>query len=243
MKRLLITIDGPSGAGKTTISRKVASRLGYTYVDTGALYRAVALAVSRRAGSALDQKGLEELCRGLKLEFANTANGPILLLDGTDISEEIRTQEITMLASRLSAEKVVRQQLLGIQRQLGKAGGIVFEGRDMGTVVFPGADIKFFLFAAPQVRARRRYNELLAKGHAVALSEVSETMRKRDRDDSSRALAPLKPASDAIQIDSSDLTEGQVVNLVLHHVENLSTQIHRQKDRKKGNKKETQSVA
>ena len=222
MKRLLITIDGPGGAGKTTVSRKAAHRLGYTYVDTGALYRAVALAVSRYGGSGHEEGALEQVCRNLELEFKDTPRGSILLMDGVDVSEAIRTQEITMAASRLSAERVVRQHLLGIQRRMAEAGGVVFEGRDMGTVIFPGADKKFFLFADVQVRAQRRYRELLVKGYEVELKAVLESMKKRDHDDSSRALAPLKPAADAIRIDSSNLDVDEVVDLVLSHVGHIS---------------------
>jgi cytidylate kinase len=224
MKGLLITIDGPSGAGKTTVSRKAARRLGYTYVDTGALYRAVAFAASRQyPGMPLDDTRLKQVCRDMKLEFKNTEGGSRLLLNGVDVSKEIRTQEMTMLASRLSAQPVVRKELLEIQRSMAREGGVVFEGRDMGTVVFPDADIKFFLFADPEIRARRRYLELVAGGHTeVTYEEVFATMKKRDRDDASRALAPLKPAEDAVRIDSSELTEDEVVDRILSCVRNLS---------------------
>lgn len=219
MKPLLITIDGPGGAGKTTVSRKVAQRLGYTYVDTGALYRAVALAVSQRDwGAEVDDDDLAGLLRGLHLEYRNKEGGSILLLDGEDISEAIRTPAMTMLASSLSAKKVVRDHLLGVQRQMAGEGGVIFEGRDMGTVVFPMADVKFFLSADLEVRAERRHKELLAKGEAVDLEAVSADMARRDRNDSNRSLAPLKAAADAIPIDSTPLSEDEVVDRILHHI-------------------------
>ena len=218
MKRLLITIDGPSGAGKTTVSRKVAQRLGYTHVDTGALYRAVAFAALSQECEIDDDSVVEQICRHLGLRFENSRNGPKMYMNEVDITDQIRTQEITMLASALSARVVVREYLLGVQREMGKDGGVVFEGRDMGTVVFPEADIKFFLDADLNVRALRRYAELKAGGTRISLGEVKETMRKRDKHDSNRALAPLKPAHDAIRIDSSSLEIEQVVDLILRHV-------------------------
>ena len=218
MKRLLITIDGPSGAGKTTVSRKVAQRLGYTYVDTGALYRAVAFAALSQECQIDDDSVVEQICRHLGLRFENSRNGAKMYMNEVDITDRIRTQEITMLASALSARVVVREYLLGVQREMGKDGGVVFEGRDMGTVVFPEADIKFFLDADLNVRALRRYAELKARGTRISLGEVKETMRKRDKHDSNRALAPLKPAHDAIRIDSSSLEIEQVVDLILRHV-------------------------
>ncbi len=220
-KRLLITIDGPSGAGKTTVSRRVAGHFLYTYVDTGALYRAVALAVRLENCPAEDDGRIAAICNNLNLRFENNKKGLRLFMNGTDVSDRIRSQEITMSASSLSAKPVVREFLLGVQREMGAAGGVVFEGRDMGTVVFPRADIKFFLDADLDVRASRRHMELLAGGTDIDLEEVAKTMKKRDHDDSIRALAPLKPAADAIKIDSSFLDIDGVVHTIVGHVNTL----------------------
>jgi cytidylate kinase len=218
MKAFLITIDGPSGAGKSTVSRMLAERLGYTYVDTGALYRAVAV-VALSKGCALDDDSrLAKICKHLALRFENSSKGPRLYANTEDITERIRAPEIAMFASAVSARFVVREYLLGVQREMGKRGCVVFEGRDMGTVVFPEADIKFYLDADPETRALRRYKELAA-GHAqTSLAEVREAVKKRDQDDSSRALAPLMPADDAIKIDSTCLEIEQVVEALLRHV-------------------------
>jgi cytidylate kinase len=210
---LLITIDGPAGAGKTTVSKMLARRLGYTYVDTGALYRGVALA-AQRSGIAIDRDdALEELVGRLHLDFRPDPSGPRLLVDGKDVSDSIRAPEISMLASAVSARPVVRRFLLEVQRDLGRRKAAVFEGRDMGTVVFPDADAKFFLSADLKTRALRRYREL---GEAAGgLSRVEEEMARRDRNDSTRDLAPLKPADDAVPIDSTDLSPEQVVEQML----------------------------
>jgi len=221
-RRLLITIDGPAGAGKTTVSRELARRLHYVYVDTGALYRAVALAALRDTRALEDEKRLAELCDGLLLQFTETETGLRLSMDGKDISDHIRTQQITMLASALSAKPVVRRYLLDIQRDMGRNGGAVFEGRDMGTVVFPNADIKFFLYADPGVRALRRYQEVSAKGIKISLSEISETMKRRDEEDSTRDLAPLRPAEDAVQVDSTALGIDEVVETMLRRIAEVS---------------------
>jgi cytidylate kinase len=218
MKRLLITIDGPAGAGKTTVSRELARRLGYTYVDTGALYRAVALAAIRDTRALEDEKRLAELCDSLALQFTETETGLRLFMDGEDISDHLRTQQITMLASALSARPAVRRFLLDIQRDMGRNGGAVFEGRDMGTVVFPNADIKFFLYADPDVRALRRYREVSAKGIKISLSEISETMKRRDEEDSTRDLAPLRPAEDAVQVDSTSMGIDEVVETMFRRI-------------------------
>jgi len=220
MKPLLITIDGPAGAGKSTVSRLLAKRLRYTYVDTGALYRAVALAVLSGNSAPDDDSKVERICRDLRLEFQNSKEGLRLYMNGVDVTDQLRTQEITMLASAVSARFVVREYLLGVQREMGRKGGAVFEGRDMGTVVFPGADVKFYLDAELRVRALRRYKELsvVLPGTSVSLKEVTDGMKKRDEDDSNRALAPLSPAKDAVRIDSSLLNIEQVVDLMLHHI-------------------------
>ncbi len=217
MKRKIITIDGPAGAGKTTISRLLAGRLGYMYVDTGALYRAVALAA---ASSNCVEGGdlLADLLKEITLEFRNGQSGPRLFMNGEDVSERIRTQEITMLASRLSARPVVRRYLLGIQRDMGKDGGVILEGRDMGTVVFPHADVKFYLNAAPETRAFRRYKELSEEGVKITLEEVAADMKKRDENDSTRSLSPLKPAEDAILIDSSEIDIENVIERMMQYI-------------------------
>ena len=205
MKRLLITIDGPSGAGKTTVSRILADRLGYRYIDTGALYRGVALAAISSGLNPDDDNGLEKLCNTLKISFVLDKKGLRLMLNDSDITDQIRTPEITMFASAVSARPVVRRFLLNLQRDLGKEKGVVFEGRDMGTVVFPGADAKFFLDASPKIRAKRRYKELKSI-NPQPLEAVERDMDRRDKNDSTRDLAPLKPAEDAIRIDSTNLS-------------------------------------
>jgi cytidylate kinase len=219
MKRLLITIDGPAGAGKSTVSRRLAEQLGYTYVDTGALYRAVALAAMTKGCAPDDDTGLGEICTHLTLQFEKSRKGPRIYSNGEDITERIRTPEITMLASAVSARHVVREYLLEVQRDMGKRGGAIFEGRDMGTVVFPDADIKFYLDADLDTRALRRFKELALEESSGDLSKVREDMKKRDEDDSSRVLAPLKPASDAVRIDSSPLTVDEVVETMLGEIE------------------------
>ena len=210
MKRLLITIDGPSGAGKTTVSRILADRLGYRYIDTGALYRGVALAAISSGLNPDDDNGLEKLCNTLKISFVLDKKGLRLILNDLDITDRIRTPEITMFASAVSARPVVRSFLLNLQRDLGREKGVVFEGRDMGTVVFPGADVKFFLDASPKNRAKRRYKELKSI-NPQPLEAVERDMDRRDKNDSTRDLAPLKPAEDAIRIYSTDLSIETVV--------------------------------
>ena len=217
MTKLLITIDGPAGAGKTTVSRDLARRLGYLYVDTGALYRGVALAAKNQGINPNDDEGLKNLCSGLQLSFVEKKDSMRLTLNNEDISNDIRTPEITMLASAVSARPVVRQYLLELQRHLGKEKAAVFEGRDMGTVVFPDADVKFFLDASTQMRALRRYRETESNA-SQTLEEVKRDMQRRDHNDSSRKVAPLKAAPDAIVIDSTDLSVGKVVDLMISYI-------------------------
>lgn len=222
-KNLLITIDGPAGAGKSTVSKLLAKKLDYIYLDTGAMYRAVAvLARDSEHSDPLDENTLEEICLGLDLEFVQKDGTLHLLANGRDVTEEIRQPEISSLASAVSAKAVVRERLSAIQRKMGKAGGVVLEGRDMGTVVFPEADVKFFLDASPEVRSNRRFLELEAEGQDTTVEEVHQLMLTRDRNDSNRQLAPLKPAEDAILVDSTDLQIGEVVQLMLDHIEAVS---------------------
>lgn len=215
----IITIDGPSGSGKSTISRMIAARLGYTYLDTGAMYRAVGLKARKEGVDLEDGKGLAALLEDIDLVLSPGNGDTKVHLDGEDVSEAIRTAEMGLVASKVSAQPVVRVKLTEMQRSMGEAGGIVAEGRDTGTIVFPGARFKFFLDATPEERARRRYEQLLDKGQKVDRDELLRQIIKRDADDSGRSLAPLKPADDAMIIDSSRLAVEEVVALMLERVE------------------------
>jgi len=220
MKPLLITIDGPAGAGKTTVSKALARRLGYRYVDTGALYRGVALAAKEQGVAPDDDDGLECLCRGLRLRFVVNEDGSRLFDGDRDISGLIRTSEMSMLASAVSARPVVRNFLFDLQRRLGEEKNAVFEGRDMGTVVFPEAEVKFFLDASVDERARRRYNERSAD-ETRTLEEIADEIRTRDHNDRTRSHAPLKPASDAILLDSTAISIDQVVETMLSRIQSI----------------------
>jgi CMP/dCMP kinase len=213
VRPLIVAIDGPAGAGKSTVSKLLARRLGLSFVDTGALYRTVALSARRQGIATEDDAGLAALLGRIGISFRATGEQNQVFLDGEDVSAAIRTPEISLLASAVSARRVVREGLLGLQRRLALEApvGAVLEGRDIGTVVFPDADLKFFLEASPDVRARRRYEELFQKGGDSTLDAVLADQIKRDRDDASRAVAPLKAAEDAIRVDSSSLPLSEVV--------------------------------
>jgi|SRR6056297_3361694 len=217
MKDLLITIDGPAGSGKTTVSRTLAEKLGYVYVDTGSLYRGVACEAKRSGVAPDDDTALERLCANIELQLVKTEAGTRLFSGDTDISDKLRTPEMSMMASAVSARPVVRQALLGIQRELGAKKRAVFEGRDMGTVVFPDADIKFFLTADLNTRAMRRYKELLEKSDQ-SIKAVAADMKKRDENDAARDVAPLKPAADALILDSTELSVEAVVREMMIRV-------------------------
>ncbi len=217
MKRLLITIDGPAGAGKTTVSRELADRLNYKYIDTGALYRGVALEARFAGVSQDDDTGLENLCSTLNLNFVKDERGLRLLSNNSDITDQIRTPEISMMASAVSARPVVRKYLLDLQRNMGREKGVVFEGRDMGTVVFPDADKKFYLDASQKVRAIRRYRELGSKTFQ-RLEDVEREISLRDENDGKREVAPMKPADDAVIVDSTDLSVNDVVEMMLDYI-------------------------
>ncbi|MCF8025232.1 MAG: (d)CMP kinase [Desulfobacteraceae bacterium] len=217
MNKQLIVIDGPAGAGKTTVSKALAQRLQYRYIDTGALYRGVAWEILEKGVDPEDEESLAGVLTGLDLRFARTNQGMRLYSSGTDITEYIRTPQITMLASAASAKPMVRHALMDLQREMGKQKAAVFEGRDMGTVVFPDADVKFFLTADLKVRAKRRFAEL-KKTSPQSLEKVEEQMRQRDTNDSSRSAAPLKPADDAIMVDSTDKSVDKVVEEMLENI-------------------------
>ena len=216
---LLITIDGPAGAGKTTVSKMLAGKLGYRYLDTGALYRAVALEVRAAGFRPDDDRGLGDVCDTLRLSVEKNR----LVSNGVDITDRIRSPEISMLASAVSARPVVRQALLGIQREMGRLGGLVAEGRDMGTVVFPEADLKFFLDATVRQRAIRRFAQF-DKGDGQTLEQIEQDISRRDANDSSRDIAPLRPADDAVNIDSTAMTARQVVGLMMARVHRMLEQ-------------------
>lgn len=208
---LVIAIDGPSGAGKSTIARLLAQRLGYLQIDTGAMYRAVAVLISSAGLDLDDCNAVERFCADLDVRLENEGGGQRVIANGRDVTSRIRTPEVSLITSRISTLKPVRDALLLAQREMGRNGGVVLEGRDIGTVVFPDADIKFFLFASPEVRGRRRFDELTSKGERITLKETIEAVVRRDEQDSKRELAPLKQAEDAIPIDSSDIGIEEVV--------------------------------
>ena len=222
-RAFIVAVDGPAGAGKSTVSRQVADRLGFALVDTGAIYRAVALAASR-AGIAFDDDArLGEILDGLPISFGPRASGaPGVFLGEEDISDLIRTPEISLGASAVSARPVVRDGLLELQRRLAREAprGAVLEGRDIGTVVFPDADAKFFLEGEPLVRAQRRHAELVARGQGdITLEQVLADQEKRDKDDRERPVAPLRAAADSILLDSTPLTRDAVVDEIVAEVE------------------------
>jgi cytidylate kinase len=218
IKKPVITIDGPAGSGKTTVSQIIAKMFHLIWVDTGALYRAVALVAKEEGIADNDIQGLEQVCQSLHLNFVQKNNERFLFNHKTDISTSIRRPEISMLASKVSAQPVVREYLLSVQRQLGQQGGAVFEGRDMGTVVFPDADIKFFLFADHTIRAKRRFKELQEKAIQTTFETLSQEMKQRDSQDQNRKIAPLKPADDAIHMDCTEMNIDEVVHEMKHHI-------------------------
>lgn len=213
---LIVAIDGPAGAGKSSVSKILALRLGFTLVDTGAIYRCVALKAARGGVAFDDLAALQRLLDALEVSFRMDEDKNHVFLDGEDVSEAIRTPEISLAASRVSSQPVVRNALLELQRRLALTAqhGAILEGRDIGTVVFPDADLKVFLFADPSIRATRRYEELFQKGHEKPVDQVLADQNKRDKEDSEREVAPLKPAEDAIKIDSTHIPLSEVVHRI-----------------------------
>jgi CMP/dCMP kinase len=226
--RPIVAIDGPAGAGKSTVARHLADALGFVLVDTGAIYRAVALAAKGTGIPWNDATRVGELARSLVTRQAlllehDAKSGVRVLLDGEDVTAAIRAPDMGLGASTVSAHADVRAALLEMQRQAGRAGGVVLEGRDIGTVVFPDADVKFFLTARPEVRARRRFDELVAKGASVTLEETLADVLRRDEQDTTRPVAPLRQADDATAIDDSDITIAETVSRMVEGVRARST--------------------
>ncbi len=213
--RLIVAIDGPAGVGKSTVARLLASRLGYLYLDTGALYRALAWAVIESGRDPVDAEAVAAMLPTLSLQMQFHHGTATVLVNGKDVTGALRTPAVSAAASVVSAIPAVRAWLLPIQRQIGQGGAVVAEGRDMGTNVFPSADVKFFLEADPTVRAQRRHREFVAAGHSRALEETSADLAGRDTRDRSRSIAPLAPAEDARFIDTSNLSATDVVDQMM----------------------------
>jgi len=211
----IVTIDGPAGAGKSTVSKMLARRLQYSYLDTGAMYRAVALCIRHKGVDPEDEAALGRLLQKITISFQGDSQNQRVMLHGQDVTEKIREPEVGWMASRVSMKRPVREAMVNLQRKIGAKGKIVAEGRDTGTVVFPDAPYKFFLIARPEERARRRYMELAVKGVCLKREDVEKEMTRRDEQDSSRELAPLQPAPDARFIDSTELTPEEVVKNIL----------------------------
>ena len=219
MKVINVAIDGPAGAGKSTISRKAAAELGYIYIDTGALYRTVGLNALRLGVDIQnDDAVIATLTDDLKVELRFIDGEQKMFLNDEDVSTAIRTPEASMAASRVSAVPKVRQYLFDLQKTLAKNNNCIMDGRDIGTVVLPDADVKIFLTASPEARAERRYKELVEKGMEASYEEVLADMVKRDYDDSHRAIAPLKQADDAILCDTSDIDLQQSIDLIINTI-------------------------
>ena len=219
MKIINVAIDGPAGAGKSTISRKAAAELGYIYIDTGALYRTVGLnALRKGADLQSDDAIIATLTDDVKVELKFIDGEQRMFLSGEDVSDKIRTPEASMAASRVSAVPKVREYLFDLQKKLARENSCVMDGRDIGTVVLPDADVKIFLTASPEARAERRFKELTEKGMDVQYEDVLADMIKRDYDDSHRAIAPLKQADDAILCDTSEINLEESIQLVINTI-------------------------
>ena len=215
---MIIAIDGPSGAGKSTLAKRLAKELGFIYVDTGAMYRALALKVLREGVDLADDASMARLIGSTTIDLRQVEGALQVLLDGADVAAEIRTPQVSQMASKASALGAVRARLLELQRDMARRGNIVAEGRDIGTVVFPHAEVKIFLQASAGERARRRFAELQGAGQSVDLTETLREIEERDKRDSERDLAPLLQADDALMIDSSSFDVDQVTARVLAHI-------------------------
>ncbi len=218
MKRIVVAIDGPAGAGKSTIAKLVAEKLGYAYIDTGAMYRSVAWKFLE-TGKAFDEAYISELAKTMVIEFKPEANINRVFVDGVEVTGAIRSAEVTANVSRVAAIGDVREAMVEQQRRMGETGGVLMDGRDIGTVVFPNAQLKIFLTASVEERAMRRYKELVAKGEQVDLAQLQNDIASRDKQDSERAISPLRQAEDALLLDTSNMNIQQVTEKILALVE------------------------
>jgi cytidylate kinase len=219
---LVIAVDGPSGAGKSTVAHLLAERLGYLQIDTGAMYRAVAYLMHQDGINPGDTDVVEQFCSDIDIRLDRSNGFQRVFANGQEVTDQIRTPEMSLMTSRISALRPVREAMMLAQRRMGASGGVVLEGRDIGTVVFPDADVKFFLSASAEERGRRRFMELAAKGEQVTLESTIEAVTLRDQQDSQRDLAPLRMAEDAIAIDSSGRTIEEVLDIMVAACRNLS---------------------
>ena len=217
MKKLVVAIDGPAGAGKSTIAKLAAEKLGYAYIDTGAMYRSVAWKFLQ-TGEAFDEAFISKLSQEMVIEFKPEANVNRVFVDGTEVTAAIRSAEVTANVSRVAAIGAVREAMVDQQRRMGEVGGVLMDGRDIGTVVFPNAEVKIFLTATVEERAMRRYKELVAKGEQVVLEELQKDIAERDKQDMEREISPLRQAEDAIYLDTSDMSIDEVTAYILNLV-------------------------
>lgn len=213
--KINVAIDGPAGAGKSTVAKKVASALGYIYVDTGAMYRAITWATMRQGIELRDQDRIGHLAAQSNIELIPVATGQQVILNGEDITEEIRHPEVSRLVSQVAAIHAVREVLVDLQQTMARDKGVVMDGRDIGTKVIPGAEVKVFLTASVEERAKRRFEELRAKGSTIAYEQLIQDIAERDRMDQERETSPLVEAPDAIHLDSTGLTIDQVVSRII----------------------------
>ncbi len=209
-----VAIDGPAGAGKSTIAKRLAKELGFIYVDTGAMYRGIALYMIKNKIDTADETAVSEAVKQAQVKIAYEAGEQRVILNGEDVSGEIRTEQVSAAASTTSAYKAVRAHLLELQRTLASENDVIMDGRDIGTTILPDADVKVYLTASVECRAKRRYDELTAKGEVHELEQIEEDIRKRDHQDMTREISPLKKADDATEVDSSDMSIDEVVETI-----------------------------
>ncbi|PTQ84703.1 cytidylate kinase [Trichococcus patagoniensis] len=220
MKKMNIAIDGPASAGKSTIAKKVAEKLGYIYLDTGAMYRTLTYAALSNGSDLHDEEALHKLLQGIRITFSTAENEmQRVFLNEEDVTESIRSEEVTQNVSLVSSFAKVREEMVSRQKSIARSGGVVMDGRDIGTVVLPDAEVKIFMTATAEERALRRYKENMAKGMTTSLEELTEDMKRRDHLDSTRTISPLKKADDAIVLDSTHLEIDEVVNRILGIIE------------------------